>query len=182
MGYHENPDEALVMMPGMETAVLHHDEVSVELIACPVHVPEPFFRFLAKVKPRHRTVIVSDSLVGTGSPEGTVLTYTDGHRVYVESGVLRMIDDDPKVNGNLTGSAVTLDVGLARLMRLHRPSAGGSGALVQPEPRDHARHRARDRLAAGREARGHRADGRSPLGAADHPRGPGRCTRRSRVA
>jgi N-acetylglucosamine-6-phosphate deacetylase len=30
---------------------------------------------------------------------------------------LRMIDDDPKVNGNLTGSAVTLDVGLARLMR-----------------------------------------------------------------
>ena len=64
MGYHEDPDEALVMMPGMETAVLHHDEVSVELIACPVHVPEPFFRFLAKVKPRHRTVIVSDSLVG----------------------------------------------------------------------------------------------------------------------
>lgn len=117
MGYHENPDEALVMMPGMETAVLHHDEVSVELIACPVHVPEPFFRFLAKVKPRHRTVIVSDSLVGTGSPEGTVLTYADGHKVYVEQGVLRMIDDDPKVNGNLTGSAVTLDVGLGRLMR-----------------------------------------------------------------
>ena len=117
MGYHEDPDEALVMMPGMETAVLHHDEVSVELIACPVHVPEPFFRFLAKVKPRHRTVIVSDSLAGTGSPEGTVLTYKDGHRVYVEKGVLRMIDDDPKVNGNLTGSAVTLDVGLARLMR-----------------------------------------------------------------
>ena len=28
-----------------------------------------------------------------------------------------MIDDDPKVNGNLTGSAVTLDVGLARLVR-----------------------------------------------------------------
>jgi N-acetylglucosamine-6-phosphate deacetylase len=117
LGYRENPDEALVMMPGMETAVLHHDEVSVELIACPVHVPEPFFSFLAKVKPRHRTVIVSDSLAGTGSPEGTVLTYADGHKVYVESGVLRMIDDDPKVNGNLTGSAVTLDVGLARLMK-----------------------------------------------------------------
>ena len=27
-----------------------------------------------------------------------------------------MIDDDPKVNGNLTGSAVTLNVGLRRLM------------------------------------------------------------------
>ena len=48
-------------------------------------------------------------------PEGTVLTYKDGHKVYVEKGVLRMIDDDPKVNGNLTGSAVTLNVGLRRL-------------------------------------------------------------------
>jgi N-acetylglucosamine-6-phosphate deacetylase len=116
MGYKENPDEALVMMPGMETAVLHNDHVSIELIGCPVHVPKPFFRFIDKVKPSPRKVIVTDSLVGTGMPEGTVLTYKDGHKVYVEKGVLRMIDDDPKVNGNLTGSAVTLNLGLRRLM------------------------------------------------------------------
>ena len=115
MGYKENPNEALVMMPGMETAVLHRDEVSIELIGCPVHVPRPFFRFIDKVKPRGRKVIVTDSLVGTGLPEGTVLTYKDGHKVYVEKGVLRMIDADPKVNGNLTGSAVTLNLGLKRL-------------------------------------------------------------------
>ena len=116
LGYRENPREALVMMPGMETAVLQHDEVSIELIGCPVHVPKPFFRFVDKVKPRARKVIVTDSLVGTGMPEGSVLTYKDGHQVYVEQGVLRMIDKDPKVNGNLTGSAVTLNVGLRRLM------------------------------------------------------------------
>ncbi len=116
LGYRENPDEALVMMPGMETAVLHRDEVSIELIGCPVHVPRPFFRFIDKVKPPSRKIIVTDSLVGTGMPEGTVLTYKDGHKVYVEKGVLRMMDDDPKVNGNLTGSAVTLNLGLARLM------------------------------------------------------------------
>jgi len=115
MGYRENPDEALVMMPGMETAVLHDDEVSIELIGCPVHVPKPFFRFIDKVKPAGKKVIVTDSLVGTGMPEGSVLTYKDGHTVYVEQGVLRMIDDDPKINGNLTGSAVTLNVGLRRL-------------------------------------------------------------------
>lgn len=115
MGYRENPEEALVMMPGMETAVLHDDEVSIELIGCPVHVPKPFFRFIDKVKPRGKKVIVTDSLVGTGMPEGTVLTYKDGHKVYVEQGVLRMINDDPKINGNLTGSAVTLNVGLRRL-------------------------------------------------------------------
>ncbi len=115
LGYRENPDEALVMMPGMETAVLHNDAVSIELIGCPVHVPRPFFRFIDKVKPRGKKIIVTDSLVGTGMPEGAVLTYKDGHRVYVEQGVLRMIDDDPKVNGNLTGSAVTLNLGLRRL-------------------------------------------------------------------
>ena len=115
MGYKENPEEALVMMPGMETAVLHDDEVSIELIGCPVHVPRPFFRFIDKVKPRGKKVIVTDSLVGTGMPEGSVLTYKDGHKVYVEQGVLRMINDDPKINGNLTGSAVTLNVGLRRL-------------------------------------------------------------------
>jgi N-acetylglucosamine-6-phosphate deacetylase len=115
MGYRENPDEALVMVPGFETAVVQAEEVSIELIGCPVHVPRPFFRYIDKVKPRNKKVIVSDSLVGTGMPEGSVLTYKDGHKVYVEQGVLRMIDDDPKINGNLTGSAVTLNVALRRL-------------------------------------------------------------------
>jgi N-acetylglucosamine-6-phosphate deacetylase len=115
MGYKENPDEALVMMPGMETAVLLHDDVSIELIGCPVHVPPPFFRLINKIKPRHKKVIVSDSLVGTGQPDGTVLRYEDGRQVYVDEGVLRMIDDDPNVHGNLTGSAVTMNVALRRL-------------------------------------------------------------------
>ena len=115
LGYKENPDEALVMMPGMETAVLAHDEVSIELIGCPVHVPKPFFKFIDKVKPSRKKVIVTDSLVGAGMPEGTVLSTADGRRMYVEQGVLRMINDDPKINGNLTGSAVTLNVGLRRL-------------------------------------------------------------------
>lgn len=116
LGYKENPDEALVMMPGMETAVLMNDHVSIELIGCPVHVPKPFFRFINKIKPRDKKVVVTDSLVGTGLPEHTQLTYKDGRKVYVEEGVLRMIDDDPAVNGNLTGSAVTINVALRRLM------------------------------------------------------------------
>ena len=116
-GYKENPREALVMMPGVETAVLKHDAVSVELNGCPVHVPIPFWSFIDKVKPRGKKVVVTDSLVGTGMPEGTVLTYKDGRQVYVEKGVLRMIDQDPKIHGNLTGSAVTMNVALRRLMQ-----------------------------------------------------------------
>jgi N-acetylglucosamine-6-phosphate deacetylase len=115
LGYGENPDEALVMMPGMETAVMLYDDVSVELIGCPVHVPKPFFNFVDKVKPRTKKIVVTDSLVGAGLEDGTRLTSKDGRKIYVEKGVLRMIDDDPKVNGNLTGSAVTMNVALRRL-------------------------------------------------------------------
>jgi N-acetylglucosamine-6-phosphate deacetylase len=116
-GYRENPREALVMMPGVETAAYRHDEVSVELNGCPVHVPVPFWGFVNQVKPRDKKVVVTDSLVGTGMPEGTVLTYKDGRQVYVEKGVLRMISKDPKIHGNLTGSAVTMNVALRRLMQ-----------------------------------------------------------------
>jgi N-acetylglucosamine-6-phosphate deacetylase len=116
-GYKENPHEALVMMPGVETAAYRFDEVSVELNGCPVHVPLPFWGFINQVKPRGKKVVVTDSLVGTGMPEGTVLTYKDGRQVYVEKGVLRMIDKDPKIHGNLTGSAVTMNVALRRLMQ-----------------------------------------------------------------
>ncbi len=115
LGYREDPDEALVLLPGHETSLYLHDELSIELIGCPVHVRKPFFRFIDKVKPRDKKVIVTDSLVGTGMPEGFVITYKDGRKVYPRDGVLRMIDDDPAVNGNLTGSAVTMEVALRRL-------------------------------------------------------------------
>jgi N-acetylglucosamine-6-phosphate deacetylase len=84
--------------------VLANDEVSIELIGCPVHVPVPFFGFIDKVKPRNKKVIVTDSLVGIGSPDGTLITYRDGRQVYVTGGVLRMKDADPKIDGKLTGS------------------------------------------------------------------------------
>lgn len=115
LGYRENPNEALVMLPGVETAVLFYDTVSIELIGCPVHVPPPFFGFIHKVKPRGKKVLVTDSLVGAGMPEGTILTYRDGRKVRVAQNVIRMIDDDPAIDGNLTGSGVTMNVALRRL-------------------------------------------------------------------
>jgi len=115
MGYRENPEEALVMTPGVETAILLNDQVSIELIGCPIHVPEPFFRFINKVKPDDKKILVTDSLVGTGMENGSVLTYKDGRKVYVSEGVLRMMDEDPELNGNLTGSAVTMNIALRRL-------------------------------------------------------------------
>ncbi|HSV30629.1 MAG TPA: amidohydrolase family protein [Atribacteraceae bacterium] len=115
LGFKENPEEALVMLPGMETAALLYDQVSVELIGCPIHVPRPFFRFVNKVKPREKKIVVTDSLVGTGKPEGTVFTSSDGWRVRVSEGVIRMVNDDPAIDGNLTGSAVTMNRAVQRV-------------------------------------------------------------------
>jgi N-acetylglucosamine-6-phosphate deacetylase len=42
----------------------------------------------------------------------------------VENGVLRMIDEDPGINGNLTGSAVTMNVALKRLCEYAELSIG----------------------------------------------------------
>jgi len=115
LGFKENPNEALVMMPGVETAVLLNDSVSIELIGCPVHVSVPFFKLIDKIKPYDKKVVITDSLIGTGKPDGTVIKYKDGKKVIIKEKVFRMIDDDPTRNGNLTGSAVTMNVAIKRL-------------------------------------------------------------------
>jgi len=118
LGIRENETEALTMEPGMETAVLIHDAVSVELIGCPIHVPVPLFRLVNKIKPHDRKIIVSDSLVGAGRPDGTVVTFKDGRQAIVKEGVLRLVyPDNPELDGNLTGSAVTLNMAVRRLSR-----------------------------------------------------------------
>ncbi len=116
LGIRESETEALTMEPGMETAVLINDAVSVELIGCPVHVPKPLFRLVDKIKPHDKKIVVSDSLVGAGRPDGTVVTFRDGRQALVKEGVLRMIyPDNPELDGNLTGSAVTLNTAVRRL-------------------------------------------------------------------
>jgi N-acetylglucosamine-6-phosphate deacetylase len=117
-GFRESETEALTMEPGIETAVLISDEVSVELIGCPIHVSPPLFRLVDKIKPCNKKILVSDSLVGAGLPEGSVITFKDGRQAGVEDGVLRMIyKDDPELDHNLTGSAITLNIALKRLSR-----------------------------------------------------------------
>ena len=116
IGFRESDTEALTIEPGMETAVLINDEVSVELIGCPKHVPTPLFRLVDKVKPRDRKIIVSDSLIGAGMPEGSIITFRDGRQAEVKEGVLRMIyKDNPDLDGNITGSAITMNMAVKRL-------------------------------------------------------------------
>lgn len=116
IGFRESETEALTIEPGMETAALINDDVSVELIGCPIHVPTPLFRLVNKIKPRSRKILVSDSLIGAGMPEGSIITFRDGRQAQVRDGVLRMMyRDNPDLDGNLTGSAITLNMAVKRL-------------------------------------------------------------------
>jgi N-acetylglucosamine-6-phosphate deacetylase len=116
LGFRESEKEALTIEPGMETAVLVNDEVSVELIGCPIHVAIPLFRLVDKVKPHDRKIVVSDSLIGAGMPEGSIITFRDGRQAAVRAGVLRMIyKDNPELDGNITGSAITINMAVKRL-------------------------------------------------------------------
>ena len=116
LGIHESDHEALTFEPGMETAALINDGVSVELIGCPIHVPKPLFRLVDKVKPGDKKILVSDSLIGAGMPDSSVITFRDGRQAEVQDGVLRMIyKDNPELHGNLTGSAITLNMAVKRL-------------------------------------------------------------------
>ncbi len=118
IGFRESETEALTMEPGMETAALINDGVSVELIGCPIHVPKPLFRLVDRIKPHDRKILVSDSLIGAGMPEGSVITLRDGRQARVTQGVLRMIyRDDPALDGNLTGSAITMNMAVSRLSK-----------------------------------------------------------------
>ncbi len=118
-GFKEKQDELGVMEPGVETAILTEDTVSVELIGCPTHVPLPLFKLVDKIKPEDKKILVTDAGVGTGMPEGTTIEIEPGRKAYIKDGVLRLIaPDDPRLDNGLAGSAVTMNIALKRLVEL----------------------------------------------------------------
>lgn len=119
LGYGENKNELGVIEPGVETAVLLNDTVSIELIGCPIHVPPPLLTLVDRIKPHDKKILVTDAGAGAGKPDGTIVELESGRNAYVKDGVLRLIDEnDPRLNNGLAGSAVTMNVALKRLVNI----------------------------------------------------------------
>lgn len=92
---------------GILGAVLTDDRVTAELICDGMHVEPPAIRLLVKSKGLERVVLASDSLSGAGMPDGN---YRLGNfTVHMAGGVSRTAE------GNLAGSALTLDAALRNL-------------------------------------------------------------------
>lgn len=94
--------------PGVVGAALEMDELSCELIADKVHVHPAAIRLLLRAKSPSRVVLVTDSIAGTGMPDGIV--NMQGKKIRFTSNEARLLD------GTLAGSVLTMDTALRNLV------------------------------------------------------------------
>jgi len=82
------------------------DEMTVEIIADGVHLPEPLLKLVHKIKGAERTALITDAIRATGTPaKETILgDRENGIRVIVEDGVAKLPD-----RSCFAGSVATAD-------------------------------------------------------------------------
>lgn len=96
-------------MPGATVCALTNDNVYAEVICDGLHLHPAIINLIFKSKPSDKMVLITDSMVATGSPDGEY--EIAGTKVYVKNG---MATD---INGTLAGSTLTLFEGMTNLMK-----------------------------------------------------------------
>jgi len=83
------------------------DEMSVEIIADGIHVPEPLMKLIYKLKGAENIALVTDSMRGAGMPDGESIlgSLKNGQNVIIEDGVAKLID-----RSAFAGSVATADL------------------------------------------------------------------------
>lgn len=79
---------------GVIESALLIEEMTVEIIADGVHLPQSLLQLIYKTKGASRIALVTDSMRAAGMPEGPSIlgSLTEGQRVLVEDGVAKMPD------------------------------------------------------------------------------------------
>ncbi|CAA7602239.1 N-acetylglucosamine-6-phosphate deacetylase [Acididesulfobacillus acetoxydans] len=99
--------------PGLLTASLMDDRISLELIADGVHIHPSILQLVLRLKADESVVLVSDGTRAVGMPDGEY--ELGGQRTFVQRGVARLAD------GTIAGSAFPLLQGLRVLRAAHYP-------------------------------------------------------------
>lgn len=96
------------------------DEMTVEIIADGIHLPEPLLRFVCKFKGFDKTALCTDAIRGAGMPDGESIlgSLSNGRKVIVEDGVAKLPD-----RSAFAGSVATTD-------RLVRTMTGVEGVSL----------------------------------------------------
>ena len=96
--------------PGVMGAALEMEELSCEIIADKVHVHPAAIRLLLRAKQRNKVVLVTDSIAGTGTPDGIV---------EIQDKKIRYTKQDARLlDGTLAGSVLTMDGALRNLVEI----------------------------------------------------------------
>ncbi|WP_411344164.1 N-acetylglucosamine-6-phosphate deacetylase [Paenibacillus sp. WLX1005] len=99
--------------PGITTAALEHDEVSVQAIVDHVHLHHGIVRLMHKIKTADRMVLITDALQAMGMADGSF--QFGGHQVTVQDGIARLSD------GTLASSTVTMNMALQTAVHMKIP-------------------------------------------------------------
>ncbi|MFY8331241.1 N-acetylglucosamine-6-phosphate deacetylase [Vagococcus carniphilus] len=90
--------------PGITTAALENDHVSIQAIVDGIHLHPGMVRLMHKTKTANRMVLITDALQAMGVGDGSY--FFGGHQVTVTDGVARLKD------GTLASSTVTMNQAL----------------------------------------------------------------------
>ncbi|MDI6813125.1 MAG: N-acetylglucosamine-6-phosphate deacetylase [Desulfitobacteriaceae bacterium] len=99
--------------PGLLTAALEDDRISLEIIADGVHIHPSILGLVFRVKPESRVSLVSDGTRAVGMADGEY--ELGGQRTFVQRGVARLAD------ATIAGSAYPLLQGMRTLVSAHYP-------------------------------------------------------------
>jgi N-acetylglucosamine-6-phosphate deacetylase len=95
--------------PGLLGVALSDDRFTAEIIADGIHVHPALVKLLVRGKQVKGAVLITDSVAAAGLPDGSY--YFEEQFVTVANGSARLED------GTLAGSTLTMDVGLANLVK-----------------------------------------------------------------
>ena len=91
------------------------DDMTVEIIADGVHLPESLLKLIYKIKGPEKIALVTDSMRAAGMPDGKSIlgSLTNGQEVLVEDGVAKLLD-----RTSFAGSVATADRLVRTMLRL----------------------------------------------------------------
>lgn len=95
---------------GIIGVALVRNEISIEIIADGIHLSSYILKLLAKAKPREKVILVTDSMMATGLPNGEYKLA--GQRVIVNNGKATLSD------GTIAGSTLTLNIAVKNMMEM----------------------------------------------------------------
>ncbi|MCL1812919.1 MAG: N-acetylglucosamine-6-phosphate deacetylase [Treponema sp.] len=96
--------------PGILGAVLDDNRIYCEMIADGIHVAPVVLSLIYKLKGPDRIILISDSVIAGGLPDGRY--EKGGDTVIVKDGVIRLED------GRLSGSSLSLDTAVRNMVKL----------------------------------------------------------------